>query len=211
MAEGCQNHAEYPAPKKSPPQNHPSQNRPHPNRPHPNRPDLKDYIWLCLEHIRPYNLSWNYYEGIEGAALEREIKRAITWERPSWKFGATSSTAKGTSGKTSRGRAARGGNHKDAHHAEFHDPFGFFNDDKTAHPPTHTPLTDEEKKAWALFDLPPNTELSLLKKQYNKLAKQLHPDHNQGDKKAEERLKDINLAYAFLRKKISTQKRNRTK
>jgi DnaJ-class molecular chaperone len=37
-----------------------------------------------------------------------------------------------------------------------------------------------------------------LKKAYHKLAKQYHPDNNQGDKKAESKLKEINAAYEFL-------------
>ena len=40
-----------------------------------------------------------------------------------------------------------------------------------------------------------------LKKAYYKLAKQYHPDHNKSDPKAEERFKDINLAYSVLSKK----------
>ena len=36
--------------------------------------------------MRAYNKSWNYYEGLQGAALEAEIRRATTWERPTWKF-----------------------------------------------------------------------------------------------------------------------------
>ena len=61
-------------------------------------------------------------------------------------------------------------------------------------------LSPEEKQAWALFDLSPDTDLSLVKKRYNELAKSLHPDHNRDDPKAEEKLKEINLAYSVLRK-----------
>lgn len=37
-----------------------------------------------------------------------------------------------------------------------------------------------------------------IKRAYRKLAKKLHPDHNPGDKSAEERLKTINNAYSVL-------------
>ncbi|MEC8245127.1 MAG: molecular chaperone DnaJ, partial [Pseudomonadota bacterium] len=47
-AEGCTAEAHYPAPK--------------------SRDALRDYLWFCLEHVRAYNKSWNYYEGLQGAA-----------------------------------------------------------------------------------------------------------------------------------------------
>ncbi|MBM3555349.1 MAG: J domain-containing protein, partial [Alphaproteobacteria bacterium] len=37
-----------------------------------------------------------------------------------------------------------------------------------------------------------------LKQRYKELAKRLHPDLNGGDAVAEERLKQVNQAYAFL-------------
>src|ERR1700740_3625147 len=38
-----------------------------------------------------------------------------------------------------------------------------------------------------------------LKKAYRKLAMQFHPDRNPGDKKAEQKFKDINEAYDVLK------------
>lgn len=37
-----------------------------------------------------------------------------------------------------------------------------------------------------------------IKKSYRKLAMQYHPDKNKGDKKAEEKFKEINAAYEVL-------------
>ena len=59
------------------------------NAPYPaprHRSDLRSYIWFCLYHIRHYNSSWNYYDGIEGAAMEEEIRRATTWGAAKLKF-----------------------------------------------------------------------------------------------------------------------------
>lgn len=45
-----------------------------------------------------------------------------------------------------------------------------------------------------------------IKKAYKKLAMQYHPDRNKGDKKAEEKFKEINEAYQTL--SDSTKKKN---
>ncbi len=161
MAEGCFDIGSHPAPK--------------------NRQELRSYIWFCLDHIRMFNSQWNYYDGLEGDALEREIRRATTWERPSWKFGT------GPSAKLSSSDP-------------FEDKFRFFDEaDTPAHAAAQN-LTTEQKKAFALFELTPDSDQETIKKRYKELAKKLHPDHNRSDPKAEDRLKEINLAYAVLRK-----------
>ncbi len=167
MASGCSAAAPYPAPR--------------------SRSELRSYIWFCLDHIRAYNSSWNYYEGIEGAALEQEIRRATTWERPSWKFGT------GPSAQPARSEP-------------FDDAFGFFDEQEQNRTTAGTGLSHEEKKAWALFDLPSDSCARTVKKRYNELAKSLHPDHNQHDPLAEEKLKEINLAYSVLRKSAVKEK-----
>jgi DnaJ-class molecular chaperone len=46
-----------------------------------------------------------------------------------------------------------------------------------------------------------------LKSRYHELAKRHHPDANNGDRAAEERLKSINLAYSALRAKLAAEPR----
>lgn len=156
------------------------------------RDALRDYRYFCLEHVREYNKKWNYFSGMEGAALEKAIRDASTWERPSWKFG--------TANKD-------GSTQKTAYRPEdLDDVFGFFDDDITSTKDAAIDALDpEERKAWALFAIDPITDLALLKKRYNQLVKQHHPDRHQGDPKAEEKLKEINLAYSLLRTKLATQ------
>ena len=64
-------------------------------------------------------------------------------------------------------------------------------------------LTKEEQKAWKTLNLAPVDDFDIVKKQYKQLVKENHPDKNRGDTYAEERLKDINLAYALIRKSLS--------
>ena len=160
-ADGCLQQGNYPAPK--------------------SRSALRDYLWFCLEHVREYNKSWNYYEGLQGAALEAEIRRATTWERPSWKF---------ATGKPSEN--------------SFEDPLGLFDFENRDASPEARQVPPEERRAWKILQLSPVTDVDIVKKQYKRLVKQNHPDKNGGDAAAEERLKDINLAYSLIRKSLST-------
>ncbi len=51
------------------------------------RLELDRYYWFCLEHVRAYNLAWNYYAGMSEPEIEAEIRRDTVWQRPSWKLG----------------------------------------------------------------------------------------------------------------------------
>jgi hypothetical protein len=160
-AEGCVQEGVYRAPK--------------------SRDALRDYIWFCLDHVRAYNRAWNYYEGLQGAALEAEIRRATTWERPSWKF---------ATGQPSD--------------QAFDDVMELFDFEKRDGTKATRQLTKEERQAWRVMQLEPVNDIEVVKRQYKQLAKQNHPDKNRGDADAEERLKDINLAYALICKSIES-------
>jgi hypothetical protein len=147
---------------------------------------LTDYFWFCLEHVRAYNKSWNYYADMSDDEVEDAIRRATTWERPSWRFGA---------GRND-GRAYDP--------SRFRDAFGLFDEDgpggpagaKTEQKKAVTP----EARAAAVMGLTLPMTMPELKARYKELAMRNHPDRNGGDKEAEERLKLINEAYTTLKR-----------
>lgn len=55
-----------------------------------------------------------------------------------------------------------------------------------------------EKDFYAVLGVPKDADQQTIKKAYRKLARQLHPDHNPGDAKAEAKFKDIGEAYSVL-------------
>lgn len=147
---------------------------------------LREYMWLCLEHVRAYNKSWNYYAGMSEREVEEEIRRDTCWQRPSWKLGTLGS-----------GRFRWDG-------ARVKDGFGVFEEgfDGRHHqrhePPRRAKEETEAERALRIMDLELPLSKAELKARYKALVKIHHPDVNRGDKAAEERLKDINEAYKTL-------------
>ena len=55
-----------------------------------------------------------------------------------------------------------------------------------------------DRDLYKTLGIPKDAPPDVLKKAYRKLAKELHPDRNPGDKKSEERFKDVAFAYDVL-------------
>jgi hypothetical protein len=140
------------------------------------RDQLSRYRWFCLEHVRSYNRSWNYYEGMDDRQVEADVRRDTVWQRPSWPLGSRR-----------HGAGFR--------RARFSDGFGFFDDGACEAP--KRPTTAEER-AMAVLDLSPPVTIAAVKARYKQLVKLYHPDANGGDKAAEEKFKDVSEAYRIV-------------
>ena len=63
---------------------------------------------------------------------------------------------------------------------------------------------EEERRFLQIMELKPSeVSIESLKKQYKKLVKKYHPDVNQDDKTAEEKFKQLTIAYKALLAKFS--------
>lgn len=143
------------------------------------RRELNRFWWFCLDHVRQYNASWNYYAGMTEQEIEADVRFDTVWQRPSWRMGESIRTF--TFGSVNVG-----------------DAFAFFGNDGEA---KRSPATPEEQ-AMALLDLQPPVTVAIVKARYKKLVKLYHPDANGGDKAAEERFKDISAAYRIVLKSL---------
>ncbi len=156
---------------------------------------LRDYIWLCLDHVRDYNQAWDFYAGLSQAEIEQEIRRDTVWQRPTWRLG---DKAAGAHGFPEGGPRVR-------------DPFNVFEEPpderKARKKPTAEPGTPEH--AMEILGLEHPLTRQALKMRYHELAKEHHPDRHGGDKAAEERLKIINQAYATLARHLDGGARKR--
>tara|TARA_B110000467_G_scaffold113514_1_gene103933 strand:+ start:371 stop:859 length:489 start_codon:yes stop_codon:yes gene_type:complete len=154
------------------------------------RNQLNEYYWFCLDHIREYNKNWNYCIGLDVRTIEREIRNDTVWRRPTWPL--------------------NGNFRQSGAGAWFEDNLEILEDiidtgdsayTNRSQQPVHT--DSEATRALHVMDLMAPITLTALKSRYKDLVKRLHPDTNNGDKSAEDRLKTINEAYATLKKHIT--------
>jgi hypothetical protein len=153
----------------------------------PRTRDLRNYYWFCLEHVRKYNASWNYYKGMDENQIEYHRRDDITWQRPTWPLGGISS------------QKLR------LNHATFSDPFRIFkkaeqNKQKETFHQTVFPPQSAEAKALIIMDLNTPLSIKVLKIRYKELVKKYHPDRNKGCKVSEDKMKAITQAFAVLKK-----------
>ena len=168
--QGCQNAGSHRAPK--------------------GRSREREYWRFCMEHVREYNQSYNYFSGMTDDAIARYQKDALTGHRPTWKMGANS--------------GARGEGAFDA----ASDPFQMFAElngrarwrpgAQQAKAETRK-VMNAERKALQVMGLAAGATLEEVKTKYKALVKQHHPDANGGDRSTEDRLIEIIKAYNYLK------------
>src|SRR6185312_8024135 len=59
------------------------------------RDNAREYWHFCLDHVREYNQSYNFFSGMNADAVARYQKDALTGHRPTWKMGANGGVKKG--------------------------------------------------------------------------------------------------------------------
>lgn len=149
---------------------------------------LNKYFYFCLDHIKEYNKSWDFYKGMSVEQIENSMRSDTFWDRPSWPL------------KNSFKNIFDEFN-------EYVEDFVKNDDDKINNTYFKNKLLDEsltieEAKALKELDLKMPISLEKIKKNYKKLVKIFHPDVNGNNKDAEEKFKQINESYKLLLKKF---------
>ena len=149
---------------------------------------LNKYFYFCLDHIKEYNKSWDFYKGMSVEQIENSMRNDTFWDRPSWPL------------KNSFKNIFDEFN-------EYVEDFVKNDDDKINDTYFKNKLLDEsltieEAKALKELDLKMPISLEKIKKNYKKLVKIFHPDVNGNNKDAEEKFKQINESYQLLLKKF---------
>ena len=140
---------------------------------------LDDYFWFCKDHVREYNLNWNYFQGQSEEEFQKFLDNATVWERPTRPFGKT---------KEEMGWARHG----------IADPHELLGENATQNPGRKTMgrrLPPTERRALDILDAKDSMTKAEVRKQYKALIKVLHPDMNGGDRSHEEMLQEVVWAW----------------
>ena len=161
-----------------------------------------DYYHFCLEHVRTFNASYNYFAGMSDAEIEVFRKEAITGHRPTWKLGAD----KGGTDNLSEANAGSGKARRYANFARdgIGDPHRVLDDSDavthgTGRQNPRRALKPLERKAFEALDLAETAQGAEIKGRFKELVKRHHPDANGGDRGAEDKLREIIQAYNYLK------------
>lgn len=151
----------------------------------PKSPDsLDDYWWFCKEHVREYNLKWNFFQGVTEQEFLDQVQSDRVWNRSTKPFGKAS--------EEQRAWARLG----------VDDPHQVLGENATRNPGRSAGtrrLPPTERRACEILDVRDTATKSEIRKAYKALVKVLHPDMNGGDRSQEEQLAEVVWAWDQLK------------
>jgi hypothetical protein len=143
-----------------------------------------EWRWLCLDHVRAFNDSYNYFNGMSPEEIEAAQTPYAGWERETRAFAAGGSPPPRWADFTdpldaigTRFRRAAGVDAGSARHA----------------------LSAADRKALKVLGLGSDSDRRALRKRYLDLVRRYHPDKNGGDRSHEKALQAVIEAYTQLR------------
>lgn len=148
----------------------------------PKSPDiLDDYFWFCKDHVREYNLKWNFFENATEQEFEEQVDEDRVWGRKTKPFGKRS--------EEQRAWARLG----------VDDPHQVLGENATRNPGKSVTgtrrLPPTERRAIEILEAKDHWTKPEIRKAYKALIKVLHPDMNGGDRSQEEQLSEVVWAW----------------
>lgn len=146
-----------------------------------------EFFVFCATHVKHYNASYNYFEGMSDNDIADFQRSAAYGHRPTWKVGQNATSTR----KESEGDPEQG------HSRDFHAWRARQATAEKRRPKRR--LKPMEKKSFVALELKENATKEDIKSQYKALVKRHHPDANGGDRGSEEKLREIIQAYNYLK------------
>ena len=141
----------------------------------------KKYRILCLNHVKEFNKNWNYFEGMNDNQIYEFIKSDMTWHKPTQSFSSSDNFF-----KILWNNALKDETNK----SKLNGQLNYMNKFKFSH---------NDVKAFSILGLSVGLRWKKIQEKFKKLVKKFHPDINAGNKKYEDKLKVITLAYTQLK------------
>jgi hypothetical protein len=150
---------------------------------HPGRLRPGQWRYLCLDHVRAHNSSYNYFNGMSPDEIQEAQSPIAAWERTSRPFAHVGDPPPAWS--------------------DFHDPLDAiaarFRSGARTSSATPDRFTQGERKALKLLQLGDDADRQALRKRYSELVRRYHPDRNGGDRSHERALGAVIEAYTLLK------------
>ena len=142
----------------------------------------KKFKWLCLDHVREFNKSWDYFKGMSDQKIRQFLKSDMIWHKETQSFSSPGNFFNILWGNALNDEVDILNNYK--------------NYRKTK---SSINFTNNDEKAFKIIGLKVGTNWNEIQNKFKVLVKKFHPDMNSGNKKFEEKLKMITLAYTQLK------------
>ena len=147
----------------------------------------KKFRLLCLIHVKEFNKNWNYFQGMNDNQIYDFIKSDMTWHKPTQSFSSSDNFFKILWNNALKDELNK---HK------LNGKFGHISKFKFNH---------NDLKAFSILGLSVGLKWEKIQEKFKKLVKKFHPDMNSGNKKYEDKLKVITLAYTQLKNTYRTK------
>ena len=141
----------------------------------------KNHRLLCLNHVKEFNKNWNYFEGMDDNQIYEFIKSDMTWHKPTQSFSSSDNFFKILWNNALK---------DDLNKYRINDQLDHMNQFK---------FNQNDVKAFSILEITIGISWQRIHKKFKKLVKKFHPDMNSGNKKYEDKLKVITLAYTQLK------------
>ncbi|MEK6636744.1 MAG: J domain-containing protein [Pseudomonadota bacterium] len=146
------------------------------------------YRWLCFNHVREFNSSYNFFKGMSREEIEESQTPFAGWATETRAF-------------------TNGGVDSPPKWRDFHDPLDAISARFRARQDARMPkeradgrrLSEGDRKALDVLKLDIDADRRTLRQRYTALVRQYHPDHNGGDRAHEKALQSVVEAYQRLR------------
>ena len=141
----------------------------------------KNFRWFCLEHIKEFNKSWDYFSDMSENQILDFIRSDITWHKPTQSFGSSDNFF------------------NILWNDALNNQQGLFKKLLDKKNNKIKKFTAEDIKAFNVMNIEVGTIWPKIQSKFKILVKKFHPDMNAGNKKFEDKLKTITLAYSQLK------------